>query len=101
MEEFTRDRFPNGPKCGVVPGHPMVIDILSEQQLSDLNEALFTMCEELEAKYRTQGLLEQKDIGDASGASTVAMLFGDDDLVLPPYVHVHCLLTMLSCDYRE
>jgi hypothetical protein len=39
-----------------------VPDILSEDQLSDLNEALFAICEELSTKTRAQGTLGKADL---------------------------------------
>jgi hypothetical protein len=39
-----------------------VPEVLSEQQLSDLNEALFTICDELTEKTRSLEPLGRKDI---------------------------------------
>ena len=40
----------------------MVPEVLSEQQLSDLNEALFAICKELAESAKAQGPLGKKDI---------------------------------------
>jgi hypothetical protein len=54
VEEFTQDRYPEGPNCGD-PGRPTMPKVLSDQQLGNLNEALFVICEELAEKTRASG----------------------------------------------
>ncbi|KAF8228990.1 hypothetical protein L208DRAFT_1145161, partial [Tricholoma matsutake] len=43
-------------------GHPTVQEVVSEQQLSDLNEVLFAICKELAKSAKAQGPLGKKDI---------------------------------------
>ena len=62
IHEFTQDRYPEGPKCGVIGEENVLSDVLPPEQMNDLNDILFAMCEELADKLRDKGPLTKADL---------------------------------------
>ena len=62
VHEFTKDRYPKGPNCGESKGLASSPKDFIPEQRSDMNEMLFTICEELATHAKTDGPLTKEDI---------------------------------------
>jgi hypothetical protein len=62
VQEFTRERFPEGPKFNTPGVDPSLPSILPQEQMDDLNDILFAMCEDFVGKAKAKGPLTDKDI---------------------------------------
>jgi hypothetical protein len=61
IQEFTRDRYPDGPRFEQ-PGFDPLPSVLPPEQMDDLNDILFTMCEEQAGYAKAKGPLTKKDL---------------------------------------
>jgi hypothetical protein len=62
VQEFTRDRYPDGPRFEANDIDTSVPVVLPQEQMDDLNDVLFAMCEDLARKARANGPLTKQDI---------------------------------------
>jgi hypothetical protein len=62
VQEFTRDRYPDGPRFEANDIDTLVPVVLPQEQMDDLNDVLFAMCEDLAGKARANGPLMKQDI---------------------------------------
>jgi hypothetical protein len=62
IQEFTRDRFPEGPRFEPLGFDPSIPAVLPPEQVDDLNNVLFAMCEELAQKAKAKGPFSKEDI---------------------------------------
>jgi hypothetical protein len=62
VQEFTRDRYPDGPRFEQANFDTLIPAVLLQDQVDDLNDILFVMCEDLAGKARAKGPLTKKDI---------------------------------------
>jgi hypothetical protein len=62
VREFTRDRYPDGPRFEANDIDTSVPVVLPQEQMDDLNDVLFAMCEDLAGKARANGPLTKQDI---------------------------------------
>jgi hypothetical protein len=61
VQEFTRDRYPDGPRFKQ-PGFNPLPSVLPPEQMDDLNDILFTMCKEKAGYAKAKGPLTKKDL---------------------------------------
>ena len=59
--EFTRDKYPEGPRFEPISFDASIPAVLPQEQVDDLNDVLFAMCEDLAGKARVKGPLTKKD----------------------------------------
>jgi hypothetical protein len=62
IREFTRDRYPDGLRFEANDVDALVPVVLPQEQMDDLNDVLFAMCEDLAGKARANGPLTKQDI---------------------------------------
>ena len=62
VREFTWDRYPEGPRFEANRSDPSILAILPPDQVDDLNDVLFAICEDLAGKARAKGPLTKSDI---------------------------------------
>jgi hypothetical protein len=62
IREFTWDRYPDGPRFEANDIDTSVPVVLPQEQMDDLNDVLFAMCEDLAGKARANGPLTKQDI---------------------------------------
>jgi hypothetical protein len=53
VQEFTRERFPKGPKFDTLGVDPSLPSILPQEQMDDLNDILFAMCKDFAGSPHT------------------------------------------------
>ena len=62
IHEFTWEHFPEGPKVKSHRFDTSISAILLQEQVDDLNNVLFAICEDLAENEKTKGSLTRKDI---------------------------------------
>jgi hypothetical protein len=62
IKEFTRDRYPDGPRFKQPGFDPSLPSVLPPEQMDDLNDILFVMCEEQAGNAKVKGPLTKKDL---------------------------------------
>jgi hypothetical protein len=62
VQEFTWERFPEGPKFDTPGVDPLLPSILPQEQMDNLNDILFAMCKDFAGKAKAKGPLTDKDI---------------------------------------
>jgi hypothetical protein len=62
VQEFTRDRFPDGPNFEPPGFDASIPAVLPPDQVDDLNDVLFAICEDLADKAKSKGPLSKKDL---------------------------------------